>query len=164
MEKFRVKITRTEVYEREVEVFADDAVAAIAKAKENEQENEYAQLFDMPDDVHTEFSYAGAGEKNVFKIQPFAKLTVTAKVDWDFDEDVVNSGLPFEEFGLPSAKQTIDFTADELKNEGIVDVGDIDEVDWQIDEDKLEDLISDRLTDDTGFCHNGFGFNYKLTY
>lgn len=157
MEKFRVKITRTEVYEREVEVFADDAVAAIAKAKENEQENEYAHLFDMPDDVHTEFSYAGAGDKNVCKIQPFAKLTVTAQVDWDFDEDVVNSGLP-------SAKQTIDFTADELKNEGIVDVGDIDEVNWLIDEDKLEDLISDRLTDDTGFCHNGFGFHYKLTY
>lgn len=153
MSKFRVKITRTEVYEQEVEVEAEDARAAIAKARENEQNNEYAELFDCPDNVKTDFSYAGAGEKRVVDIAPFTTMEISAKVDWDSDEGDTD---------LPDRSQTLTLTADELKVNEVVDVGDIQDRCWTLDEDKLEEYVSDRLTDETGYCHNGFTFDYKI--
>lgn len=54
--KIKVKITRTETYERIVEVEADSEEEALQIAEDNEQENEYADMFDCPDDVDTEFS------------------------------------------------------------------------------------------------------------
>lgn len=157
MSKYMVKITRTEVYEREVEVEAEDARAAIAKARENEQDNEYAELFDCPDNVMTDFSYAG-----VDNIAPFTTMEISAKVDWDFDEDVLESRLAPEEYGFPSKEQKLVFTADELKVNEVVDVGDIEDRCWTLDEDKLKEYVSDKLTDETGFCHNGFTFDYKI--
>ena len=54
--KIKVKITRTETYERIVEVEAKDEAEALVIAEDNEQENEYSDMFDAPDDVETEFS------------------------------------------------------------------------------------------------------------
>lgn len=54
--KIKVKITRTETYERIVEVEADSEEEALQIAEDNEQENEYSDMFDCPDDVDTEFS------------------------------------------------------------------------------------------------------------
>lgn len=160
MSKFKVKITRTEVYEREVEVEAEDARAAEEKARENEQDNEYAALFDCPDVVQTTFRDAnGENDGRIADIAPFSTMTVTAKVDWDFDDDVRNSGLAPEEYGLPSKEQKLVFTADELKVNGVVDCGGTV---WALDEGKLEEYVSDKLTDETGFCHNGFTFDYKI--
>lgn len=60
--KIKVKITRTETYERIVEVEAKDEAEALEIAEDNEQENEYADMFDCPDDVDTEFSIPGKEE------------------------------------------------------------------------------------------------------
>ena len=60
--KIKVKITRTETYERVVEVDAKDEAEALKIAKDNEQENEYSDLFDCPDDVDTKFSIPGNEE------------------------------------------------------------------------------------------------------
>ena len=56
--RFRVRITRTEVYYRDVEVAADNLEDALQKVQDNEQNNEYAYLFDCPDDVSTTFKSA----------------------------------------------------------------------------------------------------------
>ena len=58
MKKFKVKITRTEVYEREVEVEAASKKEACRIAEEREQDNEYYAMFDAPDDVKTTFEPA----------------------------------------------------------------------------------------------------------
>ena len=58
MNKFKVRITRVETYYRDVEVEAENIEDAIAKAEDNEQDNEYAELFDCPDDVQTSFKDA----------------------------------------------------------------------------------------------------------
>lgn len=60
--KIKVKITRTETYERIVEVEADSEEEALRTAEDNEQENEYSDMFDCPDDVVTEFSIPGKEE------------------------------------------------------------------------------------------------------
>lgn len=60
--KIKVKITRTETYERIVEVEADSEEEALQIAEDNEQENEYSDMFDCPDDVDTEFSIPGNEE------------------------------------------------------------------------------------------------------
>jgi len=60
--KIKVKITRTETYERIVEVEADSEEEALQIAEDNEQENEYSDMFDCPDDVDTEFSIPGKEE------------------------------------------------------------------------------------------------------
>lgn len=54
--KIKVKITRTETYERIVEVEAKDEAEALEIAEDNEQENEYSDMFDSPDEVETNFS------------------------------------------------------------------------------------------------------------
>lgn len=54
--KFKVEITRTETYRRTVEVDAETAEAAVTAARANEQANQYAELFDAPDGVSTEFA------------------------------------------------------------------------------------------------------------
>ena len=59
MSKFKVRITRVETYVRDVEVEAESIEDAIAKAEDNEQDNEYAELFDCPDDVQTSFNVCG---------------------------------------------------------------------------------------------------------
>ena len=63
MSKFKVRITRVETYTRDVEVEAESIEDALAKAEENEQDNEYAELFDCPDDVQTSFKDANDEEK-----------------------------------------------------------------------------------------------------
>lgn len=60
--KIKVKITRTETYERIVEVEAKDEAEALQIAEDNEQENEYSDMFDCPDDVDTKFSIPGNEE------------------------------------------------------------------------------------------------------
>lgn len=60
--KIKVKITRTETYERIVEVEADSEEEALQIAEDNELENEYSDMFDCPDDVDTEFSIPGKEE------------------------------------------------------------------------------------------------------
>lgn len=53
--------------------------------------------------------------------------------------------------------------AEELFDLGIVEMDEIDHNKWLLDEDVLEELISDRITSDTEFCHNGFKFSYSVS-
>lgn len=53
--KMKVRITRVETYYRDVEVEAATADEAVETAKRKEAANEYANLFDLPDDVESEF-------------------------------------------------------------------------------------------------------------
>lgn len=62
MRKFKVRITRVETYTRDVEVEAENLGDAFVKAEENEKNNEYAELFDCPDDVQTSFVVSKDGE------------------------------------------------------------------------------------------------------
>ena len=59
MSTFKVKITRTEVYERVVEVEAKSEKDARRIAQDRELDNEYANMFDCPDNVFTKFSVVG---------------------------------------------------------------------------------------------------------
>ena len=61
MSKFKVTINRTEFYRRDVEVEADSLEQALKVAEENERNNEYDFLFDMPDDVSVNFKDGGNG-------------------------------------------------------------------------------------------------------
>ena len=56
--KFKIRITRVETYTRDVEVEADSLEAALAMVEDREADNEYAEMFDMPDDVKTSFAEA----------------------------------------------------------------------------------------------------------
>ena len=78
MRKFKVRITRVETYNRDVEVDAENLDDAIAKAEENEQDNEYADLFDMPDDVQTSFKDAGNGE---YKLSELPSIDIDSWVE-----------------------------------------------------------------------------------
>lgn len=88
------------------------------------------------------------------KVSPFSTMTITAEVDWDVDED--------EDGELPDAVQTLTLNSQELFFADVLDAADIDETTWNLDEEMLEEYISDKLSDEMGFCHNGFTYTYKL--
>ena len=65
------------------------------------------------------------------RIAPFSKMTVTAEVDWDAEEDEVK----------PNSIVVQTYTAEELKNAEVVDVGEIDDTGWYLYEQRLEDFV-----------------------
>lgn len=86
------------------------------------------------------------------KFSPFSGLKITAKVDWDFDE----GDTP------PDPKFEVTFTPDELKDKGILEKAEDEAMEtWLLYEDKLEEFLSDYLTDSTDFCHKGFKYMYQ---
>lgn len=91
----------------------------------------------------------------------FKRIKVVATgIEWDTSDCdldwMVNDGKP----ELPDEISYI-YTKDELEGLGIVSE-DIDTGDLLLDDDMLMDVVSDRLTDDTEFCHNGFGMSYDI--
>ena len=159
--KFKVKISRTEIYERVVEIEADSKDKAIAIAKDNEEENEYAYMFDCPDDVTTDFAIEDDGEEdkpknkethlepNMF-FSPFKRLKVIADVDWDGDD---GDELPDHNF-------EVTFTADELKELGFIKETDDDSTVWTFVTNEFGEWFGEYLTSFTDFCHKGF--TYKV--
>lgn len=99
---------------------------------------------------------------NTKRFSPFSRLKVTVEnVEYDFD------GMEADEIeqaksDLPK-KGTFDYAADELFDKGILTEDEETGIDWILDEDELEELISDRITSDTDFCHNGFNFRYSVS-
>lgn len=82
---------------------------------------------------------------------PFKNFNVEADVDW----------IPVEGETKPDRKFEVVFTPDELTIWGILDKGGIEDVNtWFINEVKLEEVLSDYLTDFTDFCHKGFTFEW----
>ena len=86
-------------------------------------------------------------------VYPFTKLKVEADVDWACDE----GDTP------PDRKFEVVFTPDELMHFGILDKGGIEDVNtWFINEVKLDEELSEYLTDFTDFCHKGFTFEWDI--
>ena len=54
-QKYTVRITRTETYVRDITVEADSWADAKELVERREEENEYAEMFDCPDYVKTDF-------------------------------------------------------------------------------------------------------------
>ena len=82
-------------------------------------------------------------------VKPFKALKVTAVVDWDEDEDKVID----EEIVAEFTPETLRGAADCLT--------DSPDGDWLINNRKLEEFLSDWLSDATGFCHKGFSWVYS---
>lgn len=54
MKKFNVRIQRVEYYNVDIEVEAESVAAAIESVRKREEANEFAGMFDCPDDVETQ--------------------------------------------------------------------------------------------------------------
>ena len=99
---------------------------------------------------------------NTKRFSPFSRLKVTVEnVEYDFDGMEADE-IEQAKFDLPK-KGTFDYAADELFDKGILTEDGETGIDWILDEDELEELISDRITSDTDFCHNGFNFRYSVS-
>ena len=95
-------------------------------------------------------------------LSPFSRLKVkVTDVDYDFSDGDLDWSVS-EKPELPTSG-TFDFMAEELFDLGIVERDEIDHNKWLLDEEVLEELISDRITSDTEFCHNGFKFSYSVS-
>jgi len=128
MQTYKVRITRTETYVRDVDVVAANWDEAVEKAKENEEENEYADLFDCPDDVQTEF---GKTEEDPTLIPPCKGLNVRVLTEVDGVDEW------WEKF----------YSADELANAKVIDKRDPRVAQWNLKEGELWELASDDATD-----------------
>ena len=129
MQTYRVRITRTETYVRDVEVVAANWDEAVEKAEENEEENAYADLFDCPDDVQTKF---GKTEEDPVFIPPCKGLNVRVLTEVD---------------GVDEWREKF-YSADELVNAEVIDKGDIRQTQWNMKEGELWELASDEATDE----------------
>ena len=99
---------------------------------------------------------------NTKRFSPFSRLKVTVdNIEYDFDDGDLDWSVS-ERPELPK-KGTFDYAADELFDKGILTEDEETGIDWILDEDELEELISDRITSDTDFCHNGFTFRYSVS-
>ena len=156
--KYKVQITRKETYTATVEVEADNPDEAREIAEARELENEYADKFDLPDEVEKDFAVLdGNGdtpakeEDEPTRYPPFKKLKVDCYVLWDYDEGDTPPDPHFE----------VSFTPEELESENILDRSNIEVTDWELYEDRLEEFMSEYLTSFTDFCHKGFAMNAK---
>lgn len=155
--KFKVKITLTETYDREVEVEATDGKQAVKIAQDRWADNEYTNMFDCPDDSSTEFNLVDESRDpeahSIIRTSPFSKMEVTADVDWDGEEGEV----------LPDPKFEVTFTADELfHNVGCLSVKEDDKNIWEFDDDRFGEWFGEYLTSFTDFCHNSFTYDIKF--
>ena len=80
---------------------------------------------------------------------PFAKMHITANVNWDYDDGDTPPDRLFE----------VTFTAQELV-ENVMALDNTDDDCWYLDEDKLDSYMSDYVTNFTDFCHNGLTYTY----
>ena len=78
------------------------------------------------------------------------KVAATA-IEWDTDGEKVD---------LPNEVAYV-YDKNDLIDRGILET-DTDTGDLALDEETLVEEISDRLSDDYGWCHSGFGISYNL--
>ena len=154
--KYKVQITRKETYTASVEVEADNPDEAKAIAEARELENEYVDLFDLPDEVEKDFTVLDGNGGTPAEDEPtrypsFKKLKVDCDVQWDYDEGDTPPDPHFE----------VSFSPEELENAGILDRSNIEETAWELYEGRLEEFMSEYLTNFTDFCHKGFTMKVK---
>ena len=85
------------------------------------------------------------------RYSPFKKLKVSCDVLWDYDEGETPPDPHFE----------VEFTPEELENENILDRSNMEVIDWELYENRLEEFISDYMTFYTDFCHKGFDMKFQ---
>ena len=91
-------------------------------------------------------------ENRVTQYSPFARMKVTAKVDWEGEEG--------EE--LPDRKFEVTFTADELfHNAECLTENEDDPLVWDFDETTFGEWFGEYLTSFTDFCHNGYTYRIQ---
>ena len=144
---YTVKITLTETYEREVKVEAESKEQAMKIARDKWEDNEYTNLFDAPDNSETDFAIVEAPKyKADLYFSPFKRLKVVANVDWDDDD---SGEVPDREF-------EVTFTAQELKDKGVIGDYEDDPTFWIFHTDWFEEWFGEYLTSFTDFLHKGF--------
>lgn len=86
---------------------------------------------------------------------PFKAVKVTCEVDWDLEDE----DSPYREPKgyVPETVYTVDLKSEELQREGLMRV-DGRTGEYVVDESALanSDALSDKISDDAGFCHNGY--------
>lgn len=97
-----------------------------------------------------------------FRCSPFKRLKVTiSDIDFEFDE-MSPDEVEQMRGELPSTSGTLDYAADELFDNGVLSKDKNTGTKWVLDRDALEELVSDRITSDSEFLHNGFHFNFSI--
>ena len=78
---------------------------------------------------------------------PFKAVKVTCEVDWDLEDEGCE----------PETVYTVEFKSEELQREGLIRV-DGRTGEYVVDESALanSDTLSDKISDESGFCHNGY--------
>ena len=95
------------------------------------------------------------------RYSPFKRLKVSvSNVKWDFD-GMDEAEKEATKKGLPDAG-VIEWTARELFDQEVLDIDEDVPTDWLLDEDKLEELVSEKITNDSEFCHKGFSMRYSV--
>ena len=86
---------------------------------------------------------------------PFKAVKVTCEVDWDLEDE--NSPYREPKGYVPETVYTIELKADEMLKNRLMRV-DKKTGKYVIDNDALADsyYLSDMITDDAGFSHNGY--------
>lgn len=83
---------------------------------------------------------------------PFNSIEVVADVDWDIDEGEEGIARQYKE----------EFSADRLKELGFIEEDENCPLDWKFKEGDFKEWFSDHISDETGYCHNGFSFIYTV--
>ena len=96
-----------------------------------------------------------------FHYSPFKRLKVTvSNIDYDFD-GLEDDEIEQAKSSLPTSG-TLNYTADELFDNDVLSKDKDTGIDWILDRDALEELVSDSISDDSNFCHNGFNFRFSI--
>ena len=92
---------------------------------------------------------------------PFSYLKVYVfDIDYDFD-GMDDDEIEQTKSELPT-DGNLEYSAEELFDYSVLSKDGVNSTEWIIDNDALEELISDYITDNTGFCHNGFRFRFSI--
>lgn len=93
-------------------------------------------------------------KEKVWTFAPFEKIKVEAEVDWDVDDG--------DE--APESEMVLEFTADELREADCLAEHDDANPSFVLLREPFEELLSETLTDESGFCNNGFSYEVSAFY
>lgn len=113
-------------------------------------------LSEEPSEKEVEIEGVGIPEDDIYQkdpiFSPFKSIEVVADVDWEFDEGEEGVARRYVE----------EFSADRLKELGFLEVDDNSPIDWKFKEGQFQEWFCDHISDETGYCHNGFCFYYTV--
>lgn len=116
-----------------------------------------SDFFEDPNGFKTDMN-KGKTDMATSTFAPFKTIKVTCEVDWDLeDEDSPDGDQEGYELDVGLDIYTVELQADKMMEYGLMWV-DEGTGKYVIDNDALEDsdYLSDLLSDNSGFCHNGY--------